>query len=117
GKSVGTFFREELAEPLGADFHIGLAPSQFGRVANVIPPPPLAIGQADPNSVAMRTLGNPPLDARWAWTEAWRKAEIPAANGHGNARSVAQVQAVLSCGGEVGGRRFLSEQGCAAVLE
>lgn len=117
GKSVGTFFREELAGPLGADFHIGLDPSQFGRVANVIPPPPLAIGAADPASVAVRTLGNPPLDARWAWTDGWRQAEIPAANGHGNARSVALVQAVLACGGEIGGRRFLSQQGCEAVLE
>jgi CubicO group peptidase (beta-lactamase class C family) len=117
GKSVGTFFREELAGPLGADFHIGLDPAQFGRVANVIPPPPLAIGEADPHSVAMRTFGNPPVDARWAWTDAWRKAEIPAANGHGNARSVALVQAVLACGGELCGRRFLSAQGCAAVLE
>ena len=117
GKTVGQFFKEELAGPLGADFHIGLAPSEFGRVANVIPPPPLQVGELDPASVAFRTFTSPPMDARVAWTEGWRRAEIPAANGHGNARSVATVQSVLACGGEVGGRRYLSEAGCRAVFE
>jgi CubicO group peptidase (beta-lactamase class C family) len=117
GQTVGQFFAAEVAGPLGADFHIGLDPSNFGRVANVIPPPPLAVGEMDTNSIAFRTLSNPPLDASWAWTEAWRRAEIPAANGHGNARSVAIAQSILACGGEVGGRRFLSEQGCNAVFE
>ncbi|MGE0540137.1 MAG: serine hydrolase domain-containing protein [Dehalococcoidia bacterium] len=117
GQTVGQFFAAELAGPLGADFHIGLASSEFGRVANVIPPPPLPLGEADPASVAMKTLTNPLLDAAVAWTEDWRRAEIPAANGHGNARSVATVQSVLACGGEVRGRRFLSADGCAAVFE
>jgi CubicO group peptidase (beta-lactamase class C family) len=65
----------------------------------------------------MRTFSNPPLDATVAWTEPWRRAEIPAANGHGNARSVAVVQSVLACGGTVGGRRFLSPEGCERALE
>ncbi|HLZ72218.1 MAG TPA: serine hydrolase domain-containing protein [Dehalococcoidia bacterium] len=117
GQTVGQFFAAELARPLGADFHIGLDPSQFGRIANVIPPPPLEVPNVDPNGVAMRTLANPPIDAAWSWTAPWRRAEIPAANGHGNARSVALVQAVLACGGEVGGRRFLSEKGCQTVFE
>ncbi|MHB8576555.1 MAG: serine hydrolase domain-containing protein [Dehalococcoidia bacterium] len=119
GQTVGAFFAAEIAGPLGADFHIGLDPSEFGRVANVIAPPPLAIASngADPNGVPMRTLANPPLNAEWAWTEPWRRAEIPAANGHGNARSVAIAQSVLACGGEVGGRRFLSAKGCEAVFE
>ena len=51
------------------------------------------------------------------WTEGWRRAEIPAANGHGNARSVALVQSVLACGGQFHGRRFLSEAGCRAVFD
>src|SRR6195952_1306142 len=40
GKSLGTVFREEIAEPLGADFHIGLPASEDDRVAELIPPPP-----------------------------------------------------------------------------
>ena len=38
GRSIGTFFREEVAEPLGADFHIGLDPSLDDRVGELVPP-------------------------------------------------------------------------------
>jgi CubicO group peptidase (beta-lactamase class C family) len=43
---------------------------------------------------------------------AWRRAQIPAASGFGNARSVARVQSVLACGGAVRGVRLLSRAGC-----
>src|SRR6201986_160426 len=46
GKTVGTLFREAFAEPLGADFHIGLSASEDSRVADLIPPPP-GTGLAD----------------------------------------------------------------------
>lgn len=117
GRSLGAFFHDELAVPLGADFWIGLPASEDHRVTNVIPPPPLALPPgADPGSIALRTLGNPPLDAAEAWTEKWRRAELPAANGHGNARSVARVQSVLSHGGEIEGHCFLSPAGCDVVF-
>ena len=38
GRTIGTFFREEVAGPLGADFHIGLPASEDDRVAELIPP-------------------------------------------------------------------------------
>ncbi len=117
GTSVGSFFAKELAGPRGADFHIGLAPEHDARVAKVIPPPPLPLEGIDPESLPFRTLINPPLTAEQSWEEGWRRAEIPAAGGHGNARSVAAVQSVLACGGEVGGHRFMSERGCEAVFE
>jgi len=117
GTSVGSFFAKELAGPRGADFHIGLAPEHDARVARVIPPPALPLEGIDPKSIPIRTLSNPPLNAEQSWEEAWRRAEIPAAGGHGNARSVAAVQSVLACGGEIGGHRFMSERGCEAVFE
>jgi CubicO group peptidase (beta-lactamase class C family) len=117
GHSLGQFFAREIAGPLGADFHIGLAPVQFSRVANVIPPEGGQQGAADPASIAARATGNPRFNPRAAWSEAWRRAEIPAANGHGNARSMALCQSVLACEGELYGRRFLSASGCEAVLE
>ena len=117
GQTVGQFFRTEVAEPLGLDFHIGLAPSEFGRVANVIPPPPLPVEGLDPASIMVRTFANPLMVADIAWTDGWRTAEIPAANGHGNARSVALGQAIVACGGELRGRRFLSTAGCRAIFE
>jgi hypothetical protein len=58
--------------------------------------------------VPAKTAG-PPFDkVAEAATDAWRRAEIPADNGHGNARSVARIQSIVSNGGEVDGVRLLS---------
>lgn len=119
GRTVGEFFAEEIAGPLGADFHIGTGAEHDHRIASVIPPPTADLGAAvaafGADSVAVRTLANPKVDAGRSFDVDWRRAEIPAAGGHGNARSVAQVQSVLACGGNVGGVRIMSEAGCAAV--
>jgi CubicO group peptidase (beta-lactamase class C family) len=118
GVSMGTFFRTEVAEPLGADFHIGTPAEVDDRVALVIPPPTdLAAAGLEPDSIAMRTLGNPRTNATQSHTVAWRRAEIPAANGHGNSRSVALVQSIISGGGERNGIRFLSEATIARIFE
>jgi CubicO group peptidase (beta-lactamase class C family) len=115
GQSLGTFFAEQLAGPLHADFHIGLPDSEHHRVSRVVPPPP-----PDPDAVtaelAVRTLTNPRLAADASWESAWRRAEIPAANGHGNARSVVAVQSAVAGGGEVAGVRVLSPAGCQAIF-
>ena len=119
GESIGTFFAREVAKPLDADFHIGLAPEHDGRVALVIPPPALDAQMAgmDPTSLPIRTLTNPMLRAEDSWTEAWRRAEIPAAGGTGNARSVAMVQSVIAGGGETRGVRLLSERTVNRIFE
>ena len=118
GASVGSFFASEIAGPLGADFFIGTPASEDHRVAHVIPPSaPLGDEAAiDPNSVMYRTLSNPRLDASASQTVPWRRAEIPAAGGHGNARSVAKAQSVVSHGGEVNGVRLLSEAGVDRIF-
>ncbi|HEX4981403.1 MAG TPA: serine hydrolase domain-containing protein [Ilumatobacteraceae bacterium] len=119
GLSLGQFFAKEVAGPLGADFHIGLSPEHDHRVSNVVPPPPLPIDleSLDPDSVMVKTFTGPAPDASIAWTEAWRRAEIPAANGHGNARSVARVQSIVACEGEVDGVRLLSPETCGLIFE
>ncbi|MDQ3106251.1 MAG: beta-lactamase family protein, partial [Actinomycetota bacterium] len=112
GSSIGTFFAKEIAEPLGADFSIGTDPIDFDRIANVIAPPDHRLGAgAEPaNEVAARVFRSvPDMTAQSAWTEQWRRSEQPAANGHGNARSVATIQAVISNGGTSGGVRILSK--------
>lgn len=112
GKKLGEFFRDEVAGPLNLDFHIGLAPSEFGRVSNVIPPPPLPIDMTalDPNSVVVKTFTGPAPGAEASWTSEWRQADIGAANGHGNARSLAWSQSAISNGGVVKGKRLLSQK-------
>jgi len=111
GKKLGEFFRDELAGPLGADFHIGLPESEFGRVSNVIPPPPLPMDLSllDPEMIVVKTFTGPAPDASVAWTTEWRQADIGAANGHGNARSIAMAQRAISNGGVVGEHRLLSQ--------
>ena len=118
GKSLGTVFREEIAEPLGADFHIGLPASEDDRVAHLIPPPPGAsIADRSESELQKNMASNPPIDVAETRTRAWRGAEIPAAGGTGNARSVAQVHAILANGGVAQGKRFMSEAGCRKALE
>jgi CubicO group peptidase (beta-lactamase class C family) len=118
GRSLGTFFREEVAEPLAADFHIGLDPVHDDRVAELIPPE-VALGaeETDADSIGVRTLRSCPLDGTEPRTSGWRRAEIPAAGGIGNARAVARVHSALACGGEADGVRLLSEAGVAWALE
>jgi len=111
GRGLGRFFAEEVAGPLGADFHIGLAAEHDHRVAPVIP------ATTTVPELEARGPGNPHIPADTANTEAWRRADIPSAGGFGNARSVAAVQAVLASGGEVGGVRLLSAAGCERALE
>lgn len=118
GRSLGTFFAEEVAGPLGADFHIGLDAAHDHRVARIVPPsgqtedygarPPVAEAAAPAGAGVTVRDGN---------SIAWRRAEIPAGNGFGNARSVALVQSLLACGGTVRGVRLLSAEGCARARQ
>ena len=58
------------------------------------------------------------MRAEESYTDAWRRAEIPAAGGHGNARSVAATQRVISCGGQVPGMaRLVDEALCERILD
>jgi len=118
GKTIGTVFREEVARPLGADFHIGLPASEDDRVAELIAPPPgAAIGDAPADELGKNMATNPGVDVSETKTRAWRGAEIPAAGGTGNARSIAEIHAILANGGVAKGKRFLSEAGCRKALE
>jgi CubicO group peptidase (beta-lactamase class C family) len=109
GLKLGEFLAKELAGPLGADFHIGLADSEFGRVSPVIPPPPLPIDltSLDPEMIVVKTFTGPAPSAETSWTPEWRRADIGAANGHGNARSIGLLQSIISNDGVAGGRQFL----------
>jgi CubicO group peptidase (beta-lactamase class C family) len=119
GKSLGTVFREEIAEPLGADFYIGLPASEDARVAELIPPKPgTGSGEgASQSEVQANMATNPQIDVSETRKRAWRGAEIPAAGGTGNARSVAEIHVILANGGVAKGKRFMSEAGCRKALE
>jgi CubicO group peptidase (beta-lactamase class C family) len=123
GRTLGTLFREEIARPLGADFHIGLPASEDARVAELVPPTAEEDAAAGGASVLPRgslieaVMSNPRISPALANTKPWRRAEIPAANGHGNARSVARVMSALACGGSALGVRVLSPEALARATE
>jgi CubicO group peptidase (beta-lactamase class C family) len=124
GQRLGEFFAAHIAAPTNADFHIGLPPSEFHRVTNVVPPPPSDLPsidptQLDPDSVAFKTWTNPAMPPlhECSGTERWRRADIGAANGHGNARSAVRLQSAVACGGEVDGKRLLSPPTIDRIFE
>lgn len=118
GQTLGQFFQQEIAEPVGADFYIGTPESVFPRIGELIPPKVSNLsGAGSDDSIASRTFRNPGANAKASRTAAWRQAEIPAANGHGNARSVVRAQTAMANGGEAFGKRLISEAGTKRVFE
>ena len=116
GVSIGTWFATEVTGPLGADFFIGTPEPEDKRVSLVIPPT-LDLESLNPSGLARRVFTNPLLDATYPQHSWWRRAEIPAANGHGNARSVADIQSIIAGRGEARGVRLLSVAGCEPVFD
>jgi CubicO group peptidase (beta-lactamase class C family) len=114
GRSLGCFFREEIAEPLGADIHIGLGPAEQKRAADITPlePPPELV-----NAFADAPAGEPPLVALAFINPSGngdhnspdhRRAEIPAINAHGTAAALARIYGALARGGEQDGVHVLA---------
>ena len=122
GEPVGKFVAERIAGPLKLDLWIGLPESEESRVAPMIAPPPLPPGAEidiftarmfDPTTLLHKAFVNPPLPAPVFNERAFHAAEIPAANGITNARSLARMYA--ACIGEVDGVRLMSPETLAAA--
>jgi CubicO group peptidase (beta-lactamase class C family) len=132
GKTLGTYLRDSIARPAGVDFFIGVGPELDGRCADVLPQ------QTSPESEELRrqlsadptTLSGVPLMRVNAYrnppeisgtgvvnTRAWRAAEVPSTNGHGNARGVARLFTALAGDGEVDGVHVLSPEIVARATE
>ncbi|CAB1078497.1 Putative esterase [Olavius algarvensis Delta 1 endosymbiont] len=121
GKSLGAYFKDEIAGPLGLDFYIGLPDEHHARVAAItaVPPPPpgtepnlARVMQIRPQSFTARAFMNPPSyrirDV--ANTPQWRRAELPSSNGHGTANAVARFYGALACKGTIDGIRVLGPE-------
>lgn len=105
GRSLGTFLREEICGPVGLDYYVGLGDAELPRVADLTGVAALAESFATPDRPALlrAAMLNPPgaLDEAVVNSERWRRAEVPAINGHGTARGVAGLYARLLEGGLV----------------
>ena len=131
GRSVGQYFREEIAEPFNLDFKIGLEDQDIQRCGDILVDPQptpwalMAIAIA-PDFVLPKSLRSLKSflrmgDLKVAFalkavqpgemnTREWREAEIPSANGHGTAESLAKLFGILSTGGERDGKRIISPE-------
>jgi CubicO group peptidase (beta-lactamase class C family) len=123
GKSLGTFFREEVAEPLGLDFWIGLPEEHEHRTALMMqaPPPgpgepvgPLFLAMADPTTPQFAVLANvggylaSGPDEVFFDSRAAHAAELGASGGITNARGLAGLYAPLANGGSLKGTHLVS---------
>ncbi|MGP0031313.1 MAG: serine hydrolase domain-containing protein [Acidimicrobiales bacterium] len=103
GRSLGTYFAEEIAQPLGLEFWIGLPAAHEHRVSPIIgsllPEDADAAGMpADfSQTLLARALnaGGAFPDVGFANERDWHAAELPAANGITNARSLSRLYAGL----------------------
>ena len=121
GRSVGQYFKEEIAEPLNIDFHIGLDEIDFIRCADMLMIErdsmqlPGQFLRYVPSFLLPKRLKNFKTalisgdfleafqereddDNNYVNSLDWRKAEIPSANGHGTAKSLARLYGILSNG-------------------
>lgn len=109
GRSMGTALREDLAQPLGLDIWIGLPDSEHARCADLMRP------TAFPKFGEINDAVKAAFMTKWAapggrGTGEWRRAEIPSANGHATAHSLARLMGALASGGTLDGVKILSPQ-------
>jgi len=106
GRTLGRFFAEEIAAPLGLDVHFGVPDDvpveRIARIKRIRPlqalpqmrhlPPKMARAMLNPRSVSSRTFANPrlrvpsDLDRR-----EYRRLEFPAGGAVGTARGIARA--------------------------
>jgi CubicO group peptidase (beta-lactamase class C family) len=132
GHTLGRYLRESLAGPAGIDFFIGFGPELDGRCAELAPRPATAEDEELRRQLDVdpQTLSGLPLRRRNAYrnppelsgtgivnTRAWRAAEVPSTNGHGNARAIARLYSALAGDGQLDGVHVLSPQMIARASE
>jgi len=113
GRTVGAFFAEEFAGPLGLDVWLGLPDGEHGRAATTLACPGVLQPQVGDDDDPLLVLTRNPLttpDAPALWNSAaFRRAQIPAVGAHVTARSMARFYACLARGGELDGVRVLKD--------
>ncbi len=122
GRTLADVLHEDVMAPLGGGFRLGVPEDELDLCADQINPPPsgLDLAALGMDHFLLRTMLNPLLvPDQVCNTAAWRTGAgaVGGAGGHGNARGIAQAQALISHGGEYGGVRLLSPETIARVFE
>ncbi|WP_017931973.1 serine hydrolase domain-containing protein [Robiginitomaculum antarcticum] len=106
GRTVGQILREDIAGPLGIDFHLGLNASEHERCADLRKPSAMA-DFGEPNVATKAAFFNKHGSPGGRGITLWRETEFAGSNGHGTAKSLARIaQMVLD--GAIEGTEFLS---------
>jgi CubicO group peptidase (beta-lactamase class C family) len=109
-RSLGRFFRDEIAAPLGLEFHIGLPaevpPDRIARVMTLSPwrgllalrytPPAVTLKMIRPGSLLRRSFLGLSADPN---DRSWLAVEVPAGSGVGTARAIARAYSAFAEGG------------------
>jgi CubicO group peptidase (beta-lactamase class C family) len=114
-RSLGRFFQDEIAQPLGLEFYIGLPVEvPTSRIASIkgfyahemvlhldAMPLKMVIAYLNPHSLTRRTLGNPKFSSPAELDQPeYRAVELAAAGGIGQVRSIAKAYSVFALGGK-----------------
>lgn len=132
GQTLGRFFQERVANPLGLNFYIGVPESRLLDCATLIGPNHARMNAITSNPTRAQTktepseppkyfktaLMNPPISPfKHACSREWRMAELAASNGHGDAASIAKLYALMAAGGTLDGIRLLSRETLDAACQ
>lgn len=127
GRRLEKFVREEIIEPLGIDFYIGVPTEKLSKIADleIIPTEALSQTSSQPNTessiepsaasqpateppaalpvseLQIQALTNPLIGPSLANSLDWRRGVFPSANGHGSARALACVYGVIANSGSI----------------
>lgn len=118
GTPIQQFVQENICEPLGVDYQIGVQDADLDRVADLQPNP------AGSAMAAQAATGETPLSRAWRPnpkpmntdvqnSREFRTSGIPSFGGFGEARAMARIYAALANGGEIDGVRILSPEAVA----
>ncbi|MFT7245994.1 MAG: CubicO group peptidase (beta-lactamase class C family) [Candidatus Azotimanducaceae bacterium] len=129
GQTLGQFFQERVAKPLGLNFYIGVPESRLPDCATLIGPNHARRNMvannpsstqtrsqtrketSEPSKLFKASLMNPPISPfKDACSKEWRMAEIAASNGHGDATSIAKLYGLMAAGGTLNGTRLMSRE-------
>lgn len=116
GKTVGQYFRDEIARPLGVDFHMGVGPEEDVRIAEIVHDGNPESGGHDTFNEYQRIAQiNLPVRSGLPGLRPWRAQGTPSAGGQGNGRSIAQIYGALARDRRIANVEIVSEKALAAA--
>jgi CubicO group peptidase (beta-lactamase class C family) len=119
GKKIGTYLRDAFAA-VDVDFWVGLPSTEEHRVAEMKPVEVVGEGAqslAELSEILQLTILNPHITADLPGNRNWRAAEVPGANGQGNAMALAKIYGALANRGVFEGNKLFDPASIEAATQ